>query len=484
MLLKPGERPSVGASWAWKRLLRYGVAFLVVVAFTLFLWPQFHPSHIQAQTPSANISIASNIHCELDLDVLGRLQVTKLGKYLRREITAVTPTTEEEVSMTQSIDTPLMDRELLSPDERALAEEQSQADCTLPHPLTVQVPHAPKNVDASHIDFGVATKLGRLNDSLDQFAHWAGYTRTRIFALVDPSERVPEVQAKADRLGINLYVTQTEEEYQTRYFSLVSHLNANAREQTRWSVVMDDDTFIVSMPRLVEALNEYDHTKLVYLGGISESVPQIGAFGIMAFGGAGIFLSRPLAAELSKPEIYKACQEMDFTGDRRISLCIYQHTPVRLTVDHRLRQLDMMGDVTGFFETGREPPLSVHHWKSWFHSDMPKISAISELCGDSCMFRQWAFSDGWILTNGFSAIKYSTPVDPFDKTMELTWESHNGAVHESYLHELGPLRPKDWNKISFLLEEAIVEDTQVRQFYIYRGGRHGDEVLELIWRNA
>ena len=167
MLLKPGERPSVGASWAWKRLLRYGVAFLLVVAFTLFLWPQFHPSHIQAQTPSANISIASNIHCELDLDVLGRLQVTKLGKYLRREITAVTPTTEEEVPMTQSIDTPLMDRELLSPDERALAEEQSQADCTLPHPLTVQVPHAPKNVDASHIDFGVATKLGRLNDSLD-----------------------------------------------------------------------------------------------------------------------------------------------------------------------------------------------------------------------------------------------------------------------------------------------------------------------------
>lgn len=472
----------MGASWAWKRLLRFGVAFLLVAAFTLFLWPPFPPSHIKAQTPTANISIASDIHCELDLGVLERLKVTQLGSYLRREVNAVTASANQEVPMTQRIQTPLMDRKLLDPNEQALA--QSQADCQIPHTLTLQVPTPPKMTDASHIDFGVATKLHRLNESLDQFAHWAGYTRTRIFALIEPDERVSEVQAKADKLGINLYVTQTEEEYQRRYFSLVAHLSANAREQTRWSVIIDDDTFFLSMSALVEALSHYDPTQQVYIGGISESVPQVGAFGIMGFGGAGVFLSRPLAAELSKPEIYEACQNMEFTGDRRISLCIYQHTSTRLSIDHRLRQLDLMGDVTGFFETGREPPLSVHHWKSWFHSDMPKISAISELCGDSCMLRQWAFSDGWILTNGFSAIKYSTEVDPFDKTMELTWESHNGAVHESYLHELGPLRPKDWEKTSFLLEDAVVEDNVVRQFYIHRGGTNGDEIMELVWRNA
>ena len=115
---------------------------------------------------------------------------------------------------------------------------------------------------------------------------------------------------------------------------------------------------------------------------------------------------------------------------------------------------------------------------------MPKVASISELCGDTCLLRQWWFADGWLLTNGFSVVKYSTDVDPFDKTMELTWESHNGAVHESYLHELGPLRPKDWNKISYLLEDAVVEDDQVRQFYIHRGGKDGDEILELVWRNA
>lgn len=482
MLLKSGERPSVGASWAWKRLLRFGVAFMLVAAFTLFLWPPSPPTHIKAQTPTANISIASDIHCDLNLDVLERLRVTQLGGYLRRDVTAVTAPANQQVPMTQRIQTPLMDRNLLDPNERALA--QSQADCQIPHTLTLRVPQPPKMVDASHIDFGVATKLDRLNESLDQFAHWAGYTRTRIFALIEPDERVSEVQAKADKLGINLYITQTEEEYQRRYFSLVAHLAAHVRQQTRWSVIIDDDTFFLSMAALVEALSHYDSTQQVYIGGISESVPQVGAFGIMGFGGAGVFLSRPLATELSRPEIFDACQNMEFTGDRRISLCIYQHTSTKLSIDHRLHQLDLMGDVTGFFETGREPPLSVHHWKSWFHTDMPKVSAISELCGDSCMLRQWAFSDGWILTNGFSAIKYSTEVDPFDKTMELTWESHNGAVHESYLHELGPLRPKDWEKTSFLLEEATVEDNIVRQFYINRGGNNGDEILELVWRNA
>ncbi|EYE94736.1 glycosyltransferase family 31 protein [Aspergillus ruber CBS 135680] len=483
MLLKPGERSSVGGSWAGKRLIRFGVAFLLVGAFTLFLWPPFPPSHIQAQTPSANISIASGIHCELDLGVLERLKVNKLGSYLRREVNAVTLAANQEVPMKQRLDTPLMDRKMLDPNEQ-LTQEQSPADCSIPHPLTVQVPLPPKTADASHIDFGVATRADRLNDSLDQFAHWAGYTRTRIFALVEPDKRVPEVQAKADSLGINLYITESDEEYQSRYFSLVRHLASHVRDQTRWSVVIDDDTFFMSMSSLVQALEKHDHTQMVYLGGISESVPQIGAFGIMAFGGAGVFLSRPLAVELSKPEIFEECQNMEFTGDRRISLCIYQYTPAKLTIDHRLRQLDMMGDVTGFFETGREPPLSVHHWKSWFHADMPKVASISELCGDTCLLRQWWFADGWLLTNGFSAVKYSTDVDPFDKTMELTWESHNGAVHESYLHELGPLRPKDWNKISYLLEDAVVEEDQVRQFYIHRGGKDGDEILELVWRNA
>ncbi|KAI9931273.1 hypothetical protein ASPWEDRAFT_101556 [Aspergillus wentii DTO 134E9] len=483
MLLRVGERPGWGTSWAWKKFVRFGVAFLFITTFALLLWPQINTKHVVVHTAGHNITISSDVKCDnLNFDVLGRLDVRKLSKYMRREIIAV-PSSAQGIPITQRVQTPLFDTKKLNAEDTVTVQQQLQADCSNPFPITVHVPTSPKTVDASHIDFGVATTLKRLNESVDQFAHWAGYTKTRIFALVEPDDRVNEVQAKADTLGINLYVTQSDEEYQTRYFSLIAHLAENMREQTRWSVVIDDDTFFLSMSALVQALGEYDHTKPAYIGGISESVPQVGNFGLMAFGGAGVFLSRPLVLELSSSDIFDACQHMEFTGDRRISLCIYQYTTTRLTIDHRLRQLDMMGDVTGFFEAGRELPLSVHHWKSWFHYDMSKVSTISDLCGDNCMLRKWFFNDGWVLTNGFSVVKYSSDIDPDDKTMELTWESHNGAVHESYLHELGPLRPKDWDKVSYLIADSVVEGDTVRQWYINRDP-NGDQVLELVWRSG
>lgn len=484
MLLKPGERAaSWGASWAgrsaWKKPLRFGIAFIAVVGFVVLLWPR---SAEQSDIPPydvSNITISSDVKCPIDLDWLGRLDVQKLRHYLRREVVAVQ--SADELPLSQNIDTPLFDTQKLSQADKTLLK-QSQDECLNPLPISLNVPQSPKNVDASHIDFGVATTLERLNDSLDAFSHWAGYTRTRIFALIEPHDKVAEVKVRADLLGINLHVTESEDEYQTRYFSLVGHLADNMREQTRWSCIIDDDTFFLSMRALVEGLAEYDDTQPIYLGGLSESIPQVGMFGLMAFGGAGVFLSRPLLTEISDRKILEECQMMDSTGDRRISLCIYQHTPTRLTIDHRLRQLDIMGDVSGFFESGRRPPLSVHHWKSWFNMDMTKLSSVSNVCGDTCLLHKWFFADGWVLTNGYSVMKPSTAVDPDDPTMEFTWYGENGAVLESFLHELGPLRPADTGKTSFILADAAVEDDRVRQFYLKRDEEKGDEILELIWR--
>jgi hypothetical protein len=293
---------------------------------------------------------------------------------------------------------------------------------------------------------------------------------------------VSEVLAKAEKLGVNLVVTQSNEEYQTRYFSLISHLAKNAREETQWSCIIDDDTFFLSMAALVEAFEKYDHTQPMYIGGVSESVAQIGLFGLMGFGGAGVFLSRPLVEQLSKPEVTKACQEMEYTGDRRISLCVYQYSSAYLTIDHRLRQLDFRGDATGFFEAARPPPLSVHHWKSWFHADMAKLSKVSEICGGSCLLRKWRFSDGWILTNGFSISKHSSEISPDDISMELTWDGDHSANREAFMHELGPLREKDDGKVSYLLVDSVIENDRVRQWYIHRDSTKGDQIMELIWR--
>jgi hypothetical protein len=480
--LEEKPRPAMGATWMWKRrVLRFSVALLLVAGFSYELWPRVEYIREEPSTVIQNITITSGVKCEPDFDILRRLDVYKLSQYERREM--IVARSESDLPIRQRLNIPLLQEQSSSDEARGL-DLPSQDDCYMKPPVRVQVPPSPGNVDASHIDFGVATTLERLNESLDAFTHWAGYTNTRIFALIEPDERVEEVQAKADSLGINLFVTQSEEEYQTRYFSLVAHLAKNMRPRTRWACVIDDDTFFLSMAALVDALAEYDDTKPMYIGGVSESVSQIGIFGMMGFGGAGVFLSRPLVQELSNHDVFEACQAMPHTGDRRISLCIYQHTNTKLTVDHRLRQLDMRGDLSGFFEAGRELPLSVHHWKSWFQADMAQLSTITNLCGDKCFLRQWQFSDGWTLTNGFSIAKYSTEIDVDDKTMEVSWVGDNGAVYESFMHALGPLRPKDMDKFSYILEDSAFFGNQVRQWYIHRDAENGDQIIELIWKTA
>ena len=469
------------ASWAGKKMLRFVVILLTVVAFAALLWPSSrHPK--SALHTNSNITVANDVKCDPDVNMLRRLEIEKLAAYTRREI--VVDISPDPLPITQLVDKPLLQGDFGAPGQNELGEPQD--GCSIPTPMAIQVNKPPKTVDASHIDFGVATTVGRLNDSLDQFAHWAGYTRTRIFALIEPEKigahaSIREVKAKAEALGVNLYITESDDDYLHRYFALIPLLEENKRAQTRWACIIDDDTFFLSMPALVKAFDAYNHTESMYVGGVSEGLPQIATFGLMAFGGAGVFLSRPLLGQLAS--VYEQCEQMTYTGDRRIANCVYQYTTTRMTVDHRLHQLDLMEDASGFFESGREPPLSVHHWKSWFKADMPKLSVVSELCGDTCLLRQWRFSDNWILTNGFSVVQYGYQPGPDDITMEMTWDPHNGANDEGYLHELGPLRPKDEAKRSYLLTDAVLEPNgRVTQWYVQRDSRFGDQVLELSWR--
>ncbi|KAJ5928553.1 hypothetical protein N7466_007509 [Penicillium verhagenii] len=443
-------------------MMRFVIIFLAIATFAVILWPSSGSVSLPLHAQS-NITISSKVKCDPDVDRLRRMDVAKLAKYTRREIIA--EFSLDDLPMTQQVDLPMMDQKVNPP--KPGATPGAMDGCTVPTPLTITVPQPPKLPDASHIDFGVATTVSRLNESLDQFVHWAGYTRTRIFALIEPDESglgVQSVRAKADAMGINLIITEAEDDYLHR---------GPASSMTT--------PFSPSMPALVDALGAYDHTKPMYIGGLSEGVPQIAVFGLIAFGGAGVFLSRPLLSDLTA--VYDECEQMTFTGDRRIAQCIYQYTTTRMTVDHRFHQLDLMRDASGFFESGRELPLSVHHWKSWFQADIPKLSVISELCGPTCLLRRWKFSDGWMLTNGFSVVKYGWMPGPNDLSMEMTWEPHNGANSDSYLHELGPLRHKDDEKVSYLLvDSAVDENGGVSQWYIKRDANDGDEILELSWR--
>ncbi|KAL2012965.1 hypothetical protein VTN00DRAFT_490 [Thermoascus crustaceus] len=476
MLLNAWERFSRGSSTRGRRIARFLVASLLVASFIL-LWFNIDESRVlyklneYTQPPP----LSTQQRCRLDDKTIEHYKLSKPVHYLRREVIARQSASKQNTP--ERLDIPLFDVRKLNmtdPDGQQVPDACSD-------PITVTVPIPPKRVDASHIIFGVATTYDRLYESLDGFAHWAGHSNAHIYALIEPHGKLGKLRSKAESLGIVLDIQESDIEYNMRYFSLLRLLHDNLEEGTQWGCVIDDDTFFLSMPRLVERLRSYDATKPYYVGGLSESQPQIGVFGVMGFGGAGVFLSRPLLTELN--QVYDICQEMEGTGDRKIARCIYQYTDTKLTVDHGLRQLDLMGDASGFFEAGRQQPLSVHHWKSWYHADMVKLSAVSAVCGDSCLLQQWRFKDDWILTNGFSVIRYSEPRPDGDFSMERTWEDHNGAVQDSFLHALGPLRPKDDGKFSYQLEDAIVEDGQVRQLYVHRGLPEGDFVLELVWRS-
>ncbi|KAL4919932.1 hypothetical protein BDW62DRAFT_178026, partial [Aspergillus aurantiobrunneus] len=336
-------------SWVWKKKLpRFLTAACLVAAFFVFVAPRVRrqPDVIYTTPDPAadNITVTADVGCEPDFDALERLGVKKVSQYVRREVVAAQSPTN--LPLVQVLDTPLFDKR---PAAKKAPEQLLQSDCSIPSTFTLPVPRTTRHVDASHFDFGVATTLDRLNQSLDAFAHWAGHTGVRIFALNEPDNRLPEVLEKAEALGVQLFVTHSTEEYQARYFSLVSLLAKNVRDETRWSVVIDDDTFFLSMSALVEAFEEYDHTQQMYVGGVSENHGQIGVFGLMGFGGAGVFLSRPLVEQLSKPEVFNACQQILLTGDRRLSQCVYQYSKAKLTIDHRLRQLDIRDDASGFF---------------------------------------------------------------------------------------------------------------------------------------
>lgn len=362
--------------------------------------------------------------------------------------------------------------------------------------VTMSIPAPSVRPDASHIFFGVATTLERLDESLDAFALWAGGTNTTILAAIEPHADLPKVEAKAERLGVRLTVVQSDAEYLDRYFALVRFLFQHLESHTKWIGIIDDDTFFPSMASLVSRLSSYNAEEPQYIGALSEDFAQMYFWGFMAYGGGGIFISIPLLRMLNDEKVYDECTAMVDTGDRRIARCIYHYTNTRLTWEPDLHQLDLHGDMAGFYESGRGLPLSLHHWKSWYPVDMVALSAVSSVCGDECVLRRWRLADDWFLVNGFSLIKYSTPPTRDQLkllTMEKTWgESEYDHMHsgEGFMHSLAPLRPRDEDKVSFRLRSAVRDESQsfVRQFYIREqsvpdfSGR--DQVLEVIWRRV
>ncbi|OKL59126.1 hypothetical protein UA08_05954 [Talaromyces atroroseus] len=474
----------VGSATRQRKRFRLIVILAVTAAFFFFSYNfrhrvQFIPSISSYDTgsttkiPSTQLTPAAGT-CNVDVGVIERYGLGGDVKYSRREI-FVEITDQERTPITTDMELDLFDAEPMT----LVSNGATTSNCS--EPITVKVPPSLPFRDASHLDFAISTNMERLMDSMDAFSVWAGYTNTRFLVFIEPGADQRKAQRKAKSLGLNIELFESTVDYENRYSLLVKLLADNARPQTRWFCIMDDDTFFLSMPRLLQMLDKYDDTQPHYIGTVTESDSQLSMFGIFAYGGAGMFFSRPLMDELGR--IWDECDAGTDHGDGKIAHCVYQYSHTKLEMENGLNQLDLMNDASGWFEAARSIPVSLHHWKSWFMADVVKMTAVREVCGTNCVLRQWRFADGWVLTNGYSVIHHGASIsDEYGAfAMEKTWDDLNGSTDESFVRTLGPLRSKEDDKISFRLEDVILEGGQVRQIYIRRV-EGGDQVLELVWR--
>jgi hypothetical protein len=415
----------------------------------------------------------------LDISYLQRHNISATFTYARRSIR--TKHFEGDRPILTTIN------ETLFPDPRIIRNDDlsAQGITELP-PLTLRIPTSPK-VDTSIMSFGIATNIPRLKDSIPQLSHWLSNTSCPLAVVSPPDDSTLSVSStiQSPPISINLTVTNSTLPFPKAYFSLVKHLYDSRTSKTQWLVLVDDDTFIPSLPYLVSHLSStYDANKLQLIAAMSDDLDQIRTYGLIPFGGGGIFMSLPLAALLSSPEVYEKCvANPKDQGDQIFNDCINLYTDVKPIFDHGLNQMDINGSPDGYFESGRRM-LTVHHWKSWFHVNVPLAGRVARVTGDEGVFMRWRFEKGVVLSNGFSIVDYGEGIGEVDLwKVEKTWNGKDGK----WVHHIGPLREKveEGKKKSYRLVEAeLLVGKGLRQIYLYKATEEEggvDRVLELLW---
>ncbi|KAL8669193.1 MAG: hypothetical protein Q9168_006205 [Polycauliona sp. 1 TL-2023] len=437
--------------------------------------------------------------CSKNIEWLANVNLKYPIRYAERDIVVRPSADIKRKSLTKISDTLFPQARMLLLDQNSLLELDQ-----CPPLLTLEIPEIPeKPVDGSRMHFGIATTMQRLEESTPYIARWLKDTGAKLFVVLrKPDEGSPpstremsKMQKKMQKQGMDVTLlrpVRKEEQYTETFFSLAKIMYTYRTEEASWFVLMDDDTFFPSMRALLTMLDKYDPAKEYWIGAVSEMWGSVGRYGMMAFGGAGIFLSRALAAVID--EVYDVCTtEMHPAagGDERVMRCIYGHTEIKLTNEPNLHQMDIFGDLSGVYESGRLP-LSLHHWKGNAGYPVDLMSLVTDVCGE-CFLQRWQFGNDTVLSNGFSVAEYpsgelANGTDLFKA--EETWDAHtvDESVNPGTAHSMSPVRPRlalDTQKVQYRLLESAVVNGAVRQSYLHRGKEGTDEVdtlLALYWR--
>ncbi len=443
--------------------------------------------------------------CPDRLDWLDRLNLTYPIRYAHRDIITRPTSKAKRDPVTKMKEHLFPQLQTIDLSDNPKVELQHCND-----PLVLDVPATPKDpVDASHVIFGVSTTIKRLEDTIPQLLRWLPHTNAKLFAVVieagevdeetqwvaADTNHVAELQIKMRGLGLDVTLVEPlrkEDIFSERYFSLAEIMYTNRNPETEWVALMDDDTFFPSIPSVLSMLSEYDFNEQFYIGALSEDWWSVVRYGMMGFGGAGIFLSVAMAKSIHNNYDHCKADSGSGAGDIRIMECIIYNTNTKLTNVPELHQIDVHNDLSGIYESGRMP-LSLHHWKGGGPDgkgyDLPKMHLVADVCGD-CFLQRWQFGKDTLLSNGFSISMYPKgSLDGMDfGKLEETWDTPSvveGSVNAGTAHSLGPTRRKmvlEEEKVQYRLMDSVVIDGVVRQTYLHPGVEGDiDTVLELVW---
>ena len=366
-------------------------------------------------------------------------------------------------------------------------------ECLEPLPLSVS-PFEAMPVNASALSFGIQTTHSRLAATLPHLMRWLAFTSAKLYVVLIEKEDVPANPAQVNALekkmrqrglDVKLLAAKDKDTFPQRYFSLIDILYEARTLQTKWISLIDDDTFFPSIPSLLNMLSQHDPSEEQYLGSLSEDWWAVSHYGLMAFGGAGIFLSVPLAEKLH-PHAEECKNSLRTSaGDISVMDCVFAHSNAKLTPIPELHQADTHGDISGLYESGRKH-LSLHHWKDGVligkGLPMESMHLVSDVCGE-CFLQRWQFDDDIVLSNGYSIAEYpggQMGKINFDR-MEETWQRGMDVRHT-----FGPVRERlelDKEKIQYKLLDSMKSGDGVRQLYLHKGVEgDADTVLELVWK--
>lgn len=209
-------------------------------------------------------------------------------------------------------------------------------------PVKLTVPPPYKASTFPSLIFGMATTYSRLQDSLPHISHWGSGTGSKLVVVVTDWEKqavddvlkLQEVFRRSDIQACLIPPYNTSHSTSQSHFMVLARMVMESREETKWFGVLDDDTFFPHLEPLSNALGHLDDTTDMYVGGLSEDFASVAGFGLMAFGGAGAFLSKPLAEKLGSLDQANECigeTPPDF-GDVILRDCVFRHSKAKLTV--------------------------------------------------------------------------------------------------------------------------------------------------------